>query len=101
MAKSHQGVAASLVNTVLNYSISLGLGFAGTIETYLTSGKGDGDAEVLYGYRSALWFGVGLSVMGVVCAVGFIVSSSLERKQARRDESAVESGSESKRDDSV
>lgn len=32
MRREEQGVAASLVNTVVNYSISIGLGMAGTIE---------------------------------------------------------------------
>ncbi|KAL4993139.1 hypothetical protein BDV10DRAFT_190253 [Aspergillus recurvatus] len=35
----HQGLAASLVTTVVNYSISLSLGFAGTIESQITSGR--------------------------------------------------------------
>lgn len=34
--KHHQGIAASLVNTVVNYSISLSLGFAGAIETLVS-----------------------------------------------------------------
>lgn len=33
MPREHQGLAASLFTTVINYSISLGLGFAGTIES--------------------------------------------------------------------
>jgi len=37
MSDEHQGVAASLVNTVLNYSISLGLGLAGTIEVHVNN----------------------------------------------------------------
>ncbi|KAJ5754928.1 Drug resistance protein [Penicillium manginii] len=36
--RKHQGIAASLVTTVVNYSISLSLGFAGTVETHVNNG---------------------------------------------------------------
>lgn len=34
----HQGVAANLINTVLNYTISLLLGFAGTVQMQVNNG---------------------------------------------------------------
>ncbi|ODQ63778.1 hypothetical protein NADFUDRAFT_71964 [Nadsonia fulvescens var. elongata DSM 6958] len=37
----HQGLAASLGNTVINYSISIGLGFAGTIESQVNEEGAD------------------------------------------------------------
>ncbi|KAL3494924.1 putative MFS multidrug transporter [Aspergillus germanicus] len=46
----HQGAAASLVNTVVNYSIAIGLGIAGSVETEV-SHEG---ADLLLGYRAAL-----------------------------------------------
>ncbi|KAF4611339.1 hypothetical protein G7Y89_g15674 [Cudoniella acicularis] len=49
MAREHQGVSASLVNTVINYSISLSLGIAGTVEGQINGGGND----VLKGYRGA------------------------------------------------
>lgn len=36
--KEHQDIAASLIKTVVNYSISLGLGFAGTVEVHINRG---------------------------------------------------------------
>ncbi|KAE9984727.1 hypothetical protein EG328_008344 [Venturia inaequalis] len=42
--REHQGIAASLVNTVVNYSISLGLGFAGTVEVNVNRGGGTASA---------------------------------------------------------
>jgi MFS family permease len=36
--KQHQGVAASLTNTIVNYSISMVLGFAGTVELQFDHG---------------------------------------------------------------
>ncbi|KAK3070499.1 hypothetical protein LTS18_015091, partial [Coniosporium uncinatum] len=48
--KEHQGIGASLVNTVVNYSISIGLGFAGTVEVHVNGG-GSTPEMVLKGYR--------------------------------------------------
>lgn len=63
--QEHQGIAASLINTVVNYSISLGLGIAGTVE-YLTN---DGGRDAEGGFRNALYTGVGLSGLGFVLAL--------------------------------
>ena len=61
MPRHQQGLAASLVNTVLNYSISIGLGIAGLVETQINK---DG-TQVLKGYRSAFYVGIGLATMGI------------------------------------
>lgn len=66
----YQGMGASIAMTVVNYSISLGLGFAGTIETNINHG-GITQSDKLLGYRGALWFGVGLSGLGLVLSVIF------------------------------
>ena len=63
VGKDEQGVAASLVNTVVNYSISLALGFAGTAEANVNKG-GRTKEDLLRGYRAALYVGVGLAVLG-------------------------------------
>lgn len=70
MPREHQGIAASLVNTVINYSISIGLGFAGTIESQIN----DGGLEILKGYRGAWYMGIGLSSLGVFVSILFGVS---------------------------
>lgn len=72
--KSHQGIAASLVNTIVNYSISLGLGFAGTVDVHVNDG-GNTPAQVLKGYRGAMYMGVGLAGLGMVVAVSFLIKS--------------------------
>lgn len=84
--KQHQGVAASLVNTIVNYSISLGLGFAGTIEVHVNNG-GKTYSDTLHGYRSALYMGIGLSSLGVGLAVVFLAKSYFdEHRDAKRQE---------------
>lgn len=70
--KEHQGIGASLVNTVVNYSISLGLGFAGTVEVYITHGS-ETPSDVLTGYRSAMYMGVGLSGLGMIISFYYCI----------------------------
>ena len=61
----HQGIAASLVNLVVNYSISLGVGFAGTVEVHVSHG------DKLGGFRGGLYLGVGVAALGLVISLIF------------------------------
>jgi hypothetical protein len=64
----HQGVAGSLVGTLLSYGMSTGLGFAGTVEVNtFDSGK-----NLLKGYHSAGYFATGLSAAALILSVCFI-----------------------------
>ncbi|KAI0597542.1 MFS general substrate transporter [Biscogniauxia sp. FL1348] len=74
MPRRHQGIAASLVNTVVNYSISLGLGFAGTVEVNVNNG-GTNPEDVLKGYRGAYYMGIGLAGLGVLVSLAFLVKT--------------------------
>jgi hypothetical protein len=79
MPKAHQGVAASLVNTIVNYSISLALGIAGTVEGHVN----DGGRDVLKGYRGAWYLGIGFAGMGLLTAVLYCLSDwRKSRKQS-------------------
>ncbi|GAA6042943.1 hypothetical protein JCM8097_000011 [Rhodosporidiobolus ruineniae] len=49
---SMAGIAGGLITLITNYSMSIGLGIAGTVEVY-TNKNGQ---DVLQGYRSAFWF---------------------------------------------
>lgn len=75
----HQGLAASLVNTVVNYSVSIGLGFAGTVEVQVNNGGKD----ILKGYRGALYMGIGLSCLAV--ATSLIFKYTELRKEYKRE----------------
>ena len=66
--RENQGIAASLVATVVNYSISIGLGIAGTIEVHTN----EGGNNLLRGYRAAFYAAVGLSGLGFVLALCFV-----------------------------
>lgn len=71
--KHQQGLAGSLVSTFVNYSISIGLGFAGTVEYYSTRGMEDGLEKHIKGMRNAMYMGVGLAGCGVLLAAVFVI----------------------------
>lgn len=87
--ETKQGNAASLVNTILNYSVSIGLGIAGTVEVQLNRG-GTNQANLLRGYRSAWRVGIGLASLGIFMSVllTIFVSQSKARRRNRRRESS-------------
>ncbi|KAJ6126645.1 hypothetical protein N7523_002257 [Penicillium sp. IBT 18751x] len=81
--KQHQGMGAALVATVVNYSISLGLGFAGTIEVHVNHG-GKTPADILLGYRGAWYFGIGLTALGIVLSLIFVAKGYWHDKKERQ-----------------
>jgi MFS family permease len=76
--KRNQGIAASLVATVVNYSISIGLGIGGTVETHVN----DGGKDLLRGYRGAWYSGIGLAACGVLMSFYFIYHNITEKAKA-------------------
>ena len=66
--KHDQGIASSLVNTTVNYSISLALGIAGTIVRNVNP---DGH-NTLAAYRGAWYLGIGLDGLAVLIALYFV-----------------------------
>ena len=78
--KRHQGMAASLMNTIVNYSISIGVGIAGTVETHINHGALTEEDE-LRGYRGAMYLGIGFGAMGVVTSVLFLLTLWLREKR--------------------
>lgn len=82
LPKEQQGIGASLVNTVVNYSISLALGFAGTVESHVE------DGDQLRGYRGALYVGMGLASLGLCTSAVFLARGIwIDRIIARRSDS--------------
>ncbi|KAL2208929.1 MFS general substrate transporter [Sarocladium strictum] len=82
-AKEHQGVAASLINTVVNYGIALGVGFAEIVVTNLHSDTGDSLDNQLKSYRGGLYMGVGLAGAGLVVALVFLTKDTFWRKSSK------------------
>lgn len=81
----NQGVAMSLVNTVLNYSISVGLGLAGTVQSSVDKDK----TQTLKGFRSAWYFGMGLSGFGIIVAVSFLALTAFTSRRTSRPKTEV------------
>ncbi|KAK3709243.1 hypothetical protein LTR37_010981 [Vermiconidia calcicola] len=71
--REHQGIAASLVSTLVNYSISTGLGLAGSIDRYV------GEYGLLAGSRGPWYFGIGLAGLGWLISLYFIWHSKGKR----------------------
>ncbi len=67
--RSEQGIAASLVGTLNLYGTSLGLGFAGTIETEVRS-RGAWTKFLVLGLLSS--FGAGIALLAVVLDLLFV-----------------------------
>ncbi|KAH7087518.1 major facilitator superfamily-domain-containing protein [Paraphoma chrysanthemicola] len=90
--KRHQGMAASLVSTVVNYSISIGVGIAGTVDVQVNRG-GTTRKDELRGYRGAMYMGIGLSGLGVFTSLLFLAKMHLrERKAARTQRTEKKDG---------
>lgn len=68
LPKEHQGMAGSLVNTVVNYCVSFFLAMGSTVETEILAKTHD----TLHSYRAASYFGIGISGLAVVISVIFI-----------------------------
>lgn len=81
VAKEHQGIGASLVNTIVNYGIALGVGFAGTVEVNV-HGEGHSESDRLRGYRGGLWMGVGLGGLGLIIAGVCLWREKIHSKKA-------------------
>lgn len=73
LPRHQQGLAGLLVSTFVNYSISIGLGIAGTVEKYLVRGITDERTKVITGMRHAFYMGMGLAGLGVVLSLVFLV----------------------------
>lgn len=81
MPRKFQGLGASLVNLFVNYSISLALGIAGTVETQIDP-SGD---NLLQGYRAAWYFGIGCGSLGMFLSAWLILETKWAKKRMESD----------------
>ncbi|EPE05142.1 mfs transporter of unknown specificity [Ophiostoma piceae UAMH 11346] len=72
VTREHQGIAASLVVTFVNYAISLALGVAGSVESAAYDPN-----DLLAGYRAAQYFGLGLGGLGILFGTAFLCQNYL------------------------
>jgi MFS family permease len=71
-----QGIATSLIGALNLYGNSLGLGFAGTVETEVNKSSSD----QVQGYRAALYFGAGLAGVALLFDIVFVRMARDERE---------------------
>ncbi|KAG2733466.1 hypothetical protein G9P44_002991 [Scheffersomyces stipitis] len=84
---AQQGMAGSLVSTFVNYSISIGLGIAGTVEYYVTKNMEPSLDTTVYGMRRAFQMGYGLAGLGVLIACSFVYIQLVQRRKEANQES--------------
>jgi MFS family permease len=77
VGRRQQGVAGSLIGTLNLYGNSLGLGFAGTIETEVAKYP---TSDELSGYRAALFFGGALAMVGLALDFAWVRMPKDERE---------------------
>lgn len=83
--RNQQGIAGSLIGTIITYGQSIGLGFAGTVEKYTTAT----DANLIQGYRNALYFGIGLGVAALLLDLFLVrVAADTQEGWKREEESS-------------
>jgi len=80
MPEEHQGLAASLVITTINYSISIALGVAGTVERKVVedSMRHGSFAAVLTGFRSGFYTGIAYASVGVLLGTLFFLRTMIK-----------------------
>lgn len=86
LPREHQGVAGSLIATVVNYSIAIGLGVAGTVEYYTTKHG----ATMLQGIRNAGYTGMGFAGFAVLMALSFNAYLFWQSRRTNTNEKDVE-----------
>jgi MFS family permease len=64
----YQGAAGSLVGALTQYGMSTGIGFAGTVQTYVSKSTN----STVKGVRGANYLGIGLAVLALVLNVLFV-----------------------------
>ncbi len=79
-------MAGSLVNTMVNYSMSFCLGVAGVVEQHVNNhGK-----DVLKGYRGAFYLGIGLASMACIISGALMLSEIIQGRKNEKDSAVVE-----------
>ncbi|KAI4132386.1 MAG: hypothetical protein LQ338_000734 [Usnochroma carphineum] len=77
VTEEEQGVAGSFISTVVQYSISIGLGIAATVEGHVNKGGSD----VALGYRGAYWLGIGFAAVGFFIVVFFVRDTRFDKTE--------------------
>lgn len=83
-----QGVAGSLITTVVNYSISLGLGLASTVEVHANNGG----QNLMAGIHAGWLFGIGLGGLGIAISTVYVLKTKMSPQPAKKPSPGPPSG---------
>lgn len=107
VGRFQQGIASSLMGTLLTWGVSLGTGIGSTVEAQQNNGGDD----LVKGYRGAFHLGIGLAVVSIIFPLIFIRlekderegwnENDLRRPGAVREVSSEVSTSSGERDEKV
>ncbi|WWD00461.1 hypothetical protein V866_007376 [Kwoniella sp. B9012] len=89
----YQGIAAGIVSMITNYSLSIGLGLAGTIERYVKGPENESPEDILKGYRAAFWLATGLAGLAVIVVALFVRMPKQSHGHEKDKEKSTELGS--------
>lgn len=73
-----QGVAGSFISTVVQYSISIGLGIASTVETHVNNAEG---TNTIMAYRGAYWLGIAFAAIAFFIVIFFVRDHRFDHQQ--------------------
>jgi hypothetical protein len=74
--RNEQGIAGSLIGTLLTYGMSTGIGFGGVVEAHTNHGGKD----LVKGYRGALYLAIGFAAAAIVLSLLFVRIQKDERE---------------------
>lgn len=87
VTEEEQGVAGSFIATVVQYSISIGLGIAATVESHVNKGGRD----IVLGYRGAYWLGMGFSAVAFLIVAVFVRDTRFDgNNEEKQDEQSID-----------
>lgn len=84
--RTKQGLAASLVASFVCYSISIGLGFAGTVDYYTTKGLPPTMETTELAIRNALRMAMGFAGLALVLSICYVI---YDQVKSRREASSI------------
>lgn len=73
---------------MVQYSISIGLGIAATVEAHVNNGGQD----IVRGYRGALWLGIGFAAVAFFIVVFFVRDTRFDKTENEKDAASSTDG---------
>lgn len=105
LPKANQGMAGSLISTMMNYAMSLFLGVAGVVQTQVSKNIENRHPEyseqkkTQMSYRGAMYFAVGSAGLAIVISSSYAIATLVFHKGGKNKNTAVYESGDSTRED--